>query len=141
MGIKPYSSPHKHTIIVDEWAALSKQGQFARDSVLATIEGHVQLAGSTVADNYTETEGIYGCNSSDFSNDHFRNKTALIYRGQCKFEEKIINAARKGAKAVVIVNNQQDGVITMSIGGFVKNYCTKRNDFALTLRFWLNVTI
>jgi len=41
---------------------------------------------------------------------------AFLYRGICKFEEKVILAAEAGAAVVVIVNNNPEGVITMSIG-------------------------
>ena len=51
-------------------------------------------------------------------------KTKIIYlnhklhfQGKCKFEEKIKNAAVAGAEGVIVVNNQPNGVITMSIGG------------------------
>ena len=40
-----------------------------------------------------------------------------FFIGKCKFEQKIKNAAEVGAKGVIVVNNQPDGVITMSIGG------------------------
>jgi len=41
---------------------------------------------------------------------------AFLYRGICKFEEKVILAAEAGAAVIVIVNNNPEGVITMSIG-------------------------
>ena len=44
-------------------------------------------------------------------------KPSLNFSGKCKFEEKIKSAAAAGAKGVIVVNNQPDGVITMSIGG------------------------
>jgi len=108
---------------------LSKQGQYARGSVLpvASDDAFITLVGGNDLFNAIkqgkeiDTEKIYGCNFSDFADSDFDGKFALIYRGKCKFEEKIINAANNSAKGVVIVNNQQDGVITMSIGGKYTN--------------------
>ena len=40
-----------------------------------------------------------------------------MYRGKCKFEDKVQNAAFNGAVGIVVVNDQPEEVITMSIGG------------------------
>ena len=39
-----------------------------------------------------------------------------MIRGACKFEVKIENAVHANASAVVVINNNPEGVITMSIG-------------------------
>ena len=57
---------------------------------------------------------------------------SLKFSGKCKFEEKIKNAAVAGAKGVIVVNNQPDGVVTMSIGG--EFYKKKNKIFTAFLR-------
>ena len=59
---------------------------------------------------------MYGCRETDFKGD-YAGKIAVLYRGVCKIEQKIENAALKNATGVVVINNNPEGVITMSIGG------------------------
>ena len=61
-------------------------------------------------------DGIYGCTKEDYRDANYIGKVALVYRGMCKFEDKVILAAEAGASVVVIVNNNPEYVITMSIG-------------------------
>ena len=74
-----------------------------------SLVGGVELGG-------TSNDKIHGCKEDDFGANVI-DKFAILYRGKCKFEDKVVNAAKAGAKGVVVVNNQDDGVITMSIGG------------------------
>ena len=66
-------------------------------------------------------DGIYGCTKEDYSNADYTGTVALIYRGLCKFEEKVILAAEAGASVVVIVNNNPEAAMTMSIGSKFNN--------------------
>ena len=63
---------------------------------------------------------MYGCRETDFKGD-YKGKIAVIFRGACKFDRKIHNAALKNAAAVVVINNNPEGLLTMSIGG--NAYC------------------
>jgi len=107
-----------------EWKPLNKQGQFARGSVLPlnAVKGYVSLVGglepvlkSEGKEGAQTNQKIHGCQEDDFGDDVI-NKFAILYRGKCKFEDKVVNAAKAKAMGVVVVNNQDDGVITMSIG-------------------------
>lgn len=61
-------------------------------------------------------EMIFGCEESDFQG-NFNNTLVILYRGKCKFEDKITNANKANAAGVIVINNNPTGVITMSIGG------------------------
>jgi len=100
-----------------EWDPL-EQGQFARGSVIPgePAFGEVVLVGSGIFENPDNPDGIYGCTKEDYSNANYTGRVAFLYRGICKFEEKVILAAEAGAAVIVIVNNNPEGVITMSIG-------------------------
>ena len=93
------------------------------------LTGVVQLVGgleiyfnNAKKETGSETEGIYGCEEKDFEGANFTDKIALLYRGKCKFEDKILNASNAKAKGVVVVNNNPEGVITMNIGGKSKYF-------------------
>ena len=64
---------------------------------------------------------MYGCRETDFKGD-YAGKIAVLFRGACKFEKKIENAALKNATGVVVINNNPEGVITMSIGGNINSF-------------------
>ena len=64
---------------------------------------------------------MYGCRETDFKGD-YAGKIAVLFRGACKFEKKIENAALKNATGVVVINNNPEGVITMSIGGNINAF-------------------
>ena len=59
---------------------------------------------------------MYGCRETDFIG-NYDGKIAVVFRGACKFEEKIYNAAMKNATGIVVINNNPEGVIMMSMGG------------------------
>ena len=63
-----------------------------------------------------DNEVVYGCRETDFKGD-YADKIAVLFRGVCKIEKKIENAALKNATGVVVINDNPEGVITMSIGG------------------------
>ena len=63
-----------------------------------------------------DNEVVYGCRESDFKGD-YKGKIAVLFRGACKFEIKVKNAVAANASAIVVINNNPEGVITMSIGG------------------------
>ena len=60
---------------------------------------------SDAADN-TSTDG---CEDSDFDGKDLKDKIAVIQRGSCDFQTKVRNAESKGAKAVLIFNEGQEG--------------------------------
>ena len=64
---------------------------------------------------------MYGCRETDFKG-NYEGKIAVLFRGACKFEKKIENAALKNATGVVVINNNPEGVITMSIGGNLNSF-------------------
>ena len=46
----------------------------------------------------------------------YENKIALLFRGACKFETKVQNALNAKASALIVINNNPEGVITMRLG-------------------------
>ena len=60
---------------------------------------------------------MYGCRETDFFNGNYDGKIAVLFRGVCKFEKKIYNAAMNNATGVVVINNNLEDPIMMSIGG------------------------
>ena len=64
----------------------------------------------------SDDDVVYGCRETDFKGD-YAGKIAVLFRGVCEIEKKIENAALKNATGVVVINNNPEGVITMSIGG------------------------
>ena len=101
-------------------------GLYARDSRLLDIEGEVKIVGSSderpnEKSNNADNEVVYGCRLSDFEGD-YTDKVAVLFRGACKFEVKILNAVRANVSAVVVINNNPEGVITMSIGGLIVSH-------------------
>jgi len=95
------------------------QGLYARYSKLDKIVAEVKIVGSTESNtnqkDNSDSEVVYGCRETDFKGD-YEGKIAVLFRGACKFEKKIHNAAMKNATGVVVINNNPEGVITMSIG-------------------------
>jgi len=75
------------------------------------IEGQVvlvQAANKTVPDQ--------GCAS--FANaDQVAGKIALIYRGDCFFQDKVDNAEKAGATAVIVVNIEDSPLLPMGVTG------------------------
>jgi len=98
------------------------QGLYARYSKLHKIVAEVKIVGSSESNanqkDNSDSEVVYGCRETDFKGD-YQGKIAVLFRGACKFEKKIENAALKNATGVVVINNNPEGVITMSIGGII----------------------
>ena len=46
----------------------------------------------------------------------YEKKIAVLFRGACSFETKIHNAFVANASAVVVINNNPDGVVTINFG-------------------------
>ena len=67
--------------------------------------------------NSTDDETAYGCRDYDFDGD-YKNKIAVLFRGVCEFEIKVQNALNAKASAVIVINNNPEGVIPISLGGF-----------------------
>ena len=55
----------------------------------------------------------YGCNETDFEDIWWGDKVALLYIGNCQFDQKLENAANAGVERVVFINNADD-VFTVS---------------------------
>lgn len=90
-------------------------GEFARGSVVppGNFDREVKLCFNAARNNTQEM--IFGCEESDFQG-NFNNTLVILYRGKCKFEDKITNANKANAAGVIVINNNPTGVITMSIG-------------------------
>ena len=83
---------------------------------MSLVGGLDPVLTSKAEDGSQTNQKIHGCKEEDFGKE-VEDKFAILYRGKCKFEDKVVNAAKARAKGVVVVNNQDNGVITMSIGG------------------------
>jgi subtilisin family serine protease len=57
---------------------------------------------------------IKGC--SPFPADAFKDSAALIERGDCNFDEKVLNAQNSGAELVIVYNNSGDEIQDMGPG-------------------------
>ena len=89
-----------------------------RDIVYYDAEGtafYMKMAGEESEYEYVVIDG-YGT-AEDFLGVNVKGKIALISRGDITFQEKVDNAAKAGAAAAVIYNNQ-DGTIYMSINPY-----------------------
>ena len=72
----------------------------------ANLHGHVV----TLSDTSEGQECTFVNNKS------YSNKIVLINRGNCYFDQKIMNAQMRGAKAVIIVNNVASSPFMMGPG-------------------------
>jgi len=63
-----------------------------------------------------------GCEDSDFDGKDLKDKIAVIQRGSCDFQTKVRNAQSKGAKAVLIFNEGQEGRQTAVSGSLSADY-------------------
>jgi len=61
-----------------------------------------------------DSENIKGC--SPFPENIFNDCAAVIERGECNFDEKVLNAQNSGAKLVVVYNNSGDEIQDMGPG-------------------------
>ena len=85
---------------------------FGADIQTTFVNGNVVY----VKDN---SSAYIGCSSTGYPAKTFYNKIALIDRGSCQFSYKALMAQNAGAKAVIIINNVQDGsVLSMGSGTY-----------------------
>ena len=79
---------------------------FGRQSAYANLHIDLEVVHAEPAD---------GC-SGITNGDALAGKIALIQRGACRFDEKVLNAQNMGAAAVIIYNNR-DGNVHTTMGG------------------------
>ncbi len=72
-----------------------------------------EITGNLVLVNDGSATPTLGCNSRFANTTQVRNNIAVIDRGTCNFEDKVSNAQRNGAIAVIIVNNVDGGPVAM----------------------------
>jgi len=76
------------------------------------ISGKIEYK-KDLADSYN------GCSQSGYYTNAFKNKIALIDRGDCFFSLKAYMAQIAGAKAVIIINNETgNGTVSMAAGNY-----------------------
>lgn len=73
------------------------------------ITAEINFAGAVNAEN------VEGCDA--FAEGAFEGQIALISRGSCAFTDKANNAAAAGAVAMVLYDNAETGIISMSMPG------------------------
>lgn len=66
------------------------------------------------APDYDSTDG---CEASDFNGKEITGKIAVIQRGGCAFNDKVVNAQNAGAKAVIVFNQGNDPGRTDVVNG------------------------
>ncbi|OAJ92332.1 M28 family metallopeptidase [Vibrio bivalvicida] len=66
------------------------------------------------APDYDSTDG---CESSDFTGKDITNKVAIIQRGGCSFNTKVVNAQNAGAKGVIVFNQGNGEGRTSAVNG------------------------
>jgi hypothetical protein len=71
------------------------------------------ISGNLVLVNDGSAAPTLACNSRFANGSEVRNNIAIIDRGTCNFDDKVSNAQRNGAIAVIIVNNVAGGPILM----------------------------
>lgn len=106
----PIHAQNSHTLTVTEPASIAgdypaEMATFGRN--FCTVTGELILARSA---NNTTT----GCTANPIVTD-LTGKIAVIDRGDCNFSEKVLNAQRKGAIAVIILNNTNTAPIIFSM--------------------------
>ncbi|MCG9681336.1 M20/M25/M40 family metallo-hydrolase [Vibrio sp. Isolate23] len=93
------------------------------------------------APDYDSTDG---CEASDFTGKDMAGKIAVIQRGGCSFDAKVVNAENAGAKAVIVFNQGNDEGRKSVVNGTLGSD-TKATIAALGARFdlgqeWYNKT-
>jgi Zn-dependent M28 family amino/carboxypeptidase len=73
------------------------------------VTGTVVPIGGIVLPPSPEPSSDSGCDPSDFPANPAANSIALIQRGTCTFEDKVVNATEAGYAAVIIFNEGQEG--------------------------------
>ncbi len=87
---------------------IANRAEVAGEADLAALEGtgptlEDDLTAPVVAAEDVDSGNVLGCSS--FPSGAFDDSVAVIVRGSCTFEEKVRNARRAGAVAVLVVNN------------------------------------
>jgi len=78
------------------------------------LVGQVILANSTVTNSSFSQIPEEGCDELENSED-VKGNILLIERGTCFFQDKIDNAEKAGASAVIVVNREGTGLISMNV--------------------------
>ena len=71
------------------------------------------VSGNALPDLTDPSSKAYGCNETDFDDVFWGDKVALLYIGNCEFDQKLANAANAGVKRLLFINNA-DEVLTLS---------------------------
>lgn len=69
-------------------------------------------------------DGSDGCEASDFTGIDLQGKIAVIQRGTCGFSDKVVNAQKAGAKAVIVFNQGNSAGRTGLFSGTLSNTST-----------------
>jgi Zn-dependent M28 family amino/carboxypeptidase len=73
------------------------------------VTGPLVAIGGIIIPPTADPSSASGCDPSDFPASPAANSIALIQRGTCTFEQKVVNATEAGFKAVIIFNEGQPG--------------------------------
>ncbi|MDX2070719.1 MAG: PA domain-containing protein [Haliscomenobacter sp.] len=100
-----------HVLTVSEPAAIAGDYQAEMSSFgrnFCTVTGELIQAKDA-------SNGTLGCNTSVITTD-LTGKIAVLDRGSCDFSDKVLNAQKKGAIAVIIFNNVSTSPVIFSAG-------------------------
>ena len=91
-----------------------KHGGSSFNSLEAQFGGSTAYAGIK-GDTYglVQSNPLEGCSALVNADSEVKDKVVLMKRGNCRFTEKVRNAQKKGAKAVIIYNNREKGYYYM----------------------------
>ncbi len=115
-------------LISSKQAPEGSEGEFSVLSYAGSSNG--ELTGELVfitpdfdfaSPNY---DGSDGCEEGDFAGIDLQGKIAVIQRGTCGFSDKVVNAQKAGAKAVIVFNQGNSAGRTGLFNGTLSNTST-----------------
>lgn len=95
------------------WVAPTANGGSSTPPITADISGPVTAIGLVQNGNKN------GCTAYNFATAGGQGFIALVERGTCNFSQKVDNAAKAGATAIIIFNNQAGAVQDWATGGTI----------------------
>ncbi|TFH90632.1 M28 family metallopeptidase [Vibrio ouci] len=102
-------------------AAEGQEADFAAMSYSGNSNGTISATAAFITPDFrfdaTDYDSTDGCEASDFNGIDVQGKVAVIQRGGCSFDAKVINAQNAGAKGVIVFNQGNSEGRTSVVNG------------------------